>query len=344
MNIPAQQRAEGVRVSVVIPCFDREELVGEAIETALEQHGPFEVIVIDDGSTDDSWRVIQSFGSSVRAFRTANGGVSAARNFGIRQARGEYIRFLDSDDRIPAGALAAHLLAAETLPARSIAFGDAIEISPDGLILASSGYGFPGCPPGEELPMAALLRDTMPPVLPLFPAEALQACGGFDPRFSLGEDKELAVRLSGIGYAFVRVPVTVYEVRHHEGERLSRDYGAAGYRELLALHRHLQDLLKLSAAAGGTEAIALARAAWAAGRNASREKLSDEAHDLFAFAEAIGGREAREGPAPLRALYALAAPYTAERILEFCKSALKNAGIRSASTPSKSLPAPTIGG
>jgi len=308
-----------VRVSVVIPCFNRSWVIGEAIASALAQDCSLEVIVIDDGSTDGSWETIKSYGSSVRAFRTGNGGVSRARNLGIAQARGEYVRFLDSDDLLPRGAVAEHLHAAEALSSGSIAFGDAAAIRSDGTVLANSGYGFPACSPGEALPLAALLRNTMPPVLPLFPTAALKECGGFDPRFSLGEDKELAVRLSQLGYTFVRVPVTVYKVRHHEGERLSRDYGAAGYRALLVLHRHLHNLLEHSLPPSGDEATALARAAWAAGRSASREKLRDEADDLFALAQAIGCSDARDSPALLRALYAILRPYTAERLLEFGK-------------------------
>lgn len=331
MNILSQARAEGVRVSVIIPCFNRKQLVAEAIETALEQRGPFEVVIVDDGSTDDSWRVIQSFGSSVRAFRTGNQGVSAARNFGICQARGEYIRFLDSDDRIPAGALAAHLAAAETLPSRAIAFGDAVEISADGLILASSGYGFPRYPPGEELPLPALLRDTMSTFLPLFPISALRACGGFNPAFSLGEDQELAVRLNRMGYAFVRVPITVCHVRQHQGTRLSRNYGAAGYGQLVRLCEHLIVLLDLprDAAVAPPEARELGRAAWVAGRNASREALPCEARDLFTLAERIAGRSAQVAPAPLRALYTFLSPYAAERLLDFCKLVLGRGGATS---------------
>lgn len=88
-------------VSVVIPCFNDERFVGEAIESALAQtYADIEVLVVDDGSTDDSAGVAGRFGSPVRVVRKPNDGVSSARNFGIERARGEYIVFLDADDRL----------------------------------------------------------------------------------------------------------------------------------------------------------------------------------------------------------------------------------------------------
>lgn len=86
-------------VSVVIPTYNRAYIVGRAIESALAQtHRRVEVIVADDGSTDDTLRVASRFHSRVRYVHQPNGGVAAARNLGLRQARGEFIALLDSDD------------------------------------------------------------------------------------------------------------------------------------------------------------------------------------------------------------------------------------------------------
>ena len=85
--------------SVVIPCYNAEGYVGEAIESALNQtYRPVEVIVIDDGSTDGSLDVIRSFGDRIRYESGPNRGPSAARNRGVQLARGELIQFLDADD------------------------------------------------------------------------------------------------------------------------------------------------------------------------------------------------------------------------------------------------------
>ena len=89
-------------VSVVIPTFNRARFIGETLESALSQTWKaLEVIVVDDGSTDDTRQIVEEFAAldeRVRYFHQANQGVSAARNHAIAQAQGEYVAFLDSDD------------------------------------------------------------------------------------------------------------------------------------------------------------------------------------------------------------------------------------------------------
>lgn len=91
--------SEGEWVSVIIPTFNRRELVREAIVSALKQRGArLEVIVVDDGSVDDTAAMVAEFGDGVRCLRMDHRGVSAARNAGILASRGRWIAFLDSDD------------------------------------------------------------------------------------------------------------------------------------------------------------------------------------------------------------------------------------------------------
>lgn len=89
-------------MSIIIPAYNTAPYVFRAIESSLRQtHPNIEVLVIDDGSTDDTLRVAESYAEKdkrVRVFHQENAGVSAARNHGIREARGEYLMFLDSDD------------------------------------------------------------------------------------------------------------------------------------------------------------------------------------------------------------------------------------------------------
>lgn len=86
-------------VSVVIPCYNGAGFLREALESAVSQtQPPREVIVVDDGSTDESAEVAATFGDPVRVIRQANQGKSAARNTGIRAASGDLIAFLDADD------------------------------------------------------------------------------------------------------------------------------------------------------------------------------------------------------------------------------------------------------
>jgi len=91
--------SDSPRVSVVIPNYNRANLVGETIENLLLQTlTPAELIVVDDGSTDDSVAVIKKFGSKVKLICQTNQGPGAARNAGLSTATGDYVQFFDSDD------------------------------------------------------------------------------------------------------------------------------------------------------------------------------------------------------------------------------------------------------
>lgn len=87
------------RISVIIPNYNRAKLIGATIDNMLNQTlPPDEVIVVDDGSTDNSVEVIRSFGDRVHLIEQANQGPGAARNRGLEAASGEFIQFMDSDD------------------------------------------------------------------------------------------------------------------------------------------------------------------------------------------------------------------------------------------------------
>ncbi|MCM8775444.1 MAG: glycosyltransferase [Candidatus Omnitrophica bacterium] len=88
------------RVSIIIPTYNRKHLVSDAIESVLAQtYKDYEIIVVDDGSTDGTEEMIRSkYGDRLHYIRQTNQGISAARNAGIRSAKGDFIAFLDSDD------------------------------------------------------------------------------------------------------------------------------------------------------------------------------------------------------------------------------------------------------
>ncbi len=88
------------KVSVVIPTYNYGCFIGEAIESVLEQTFPvFEIIVVDDGSTDNIEEIVAIFGGKVKYIKQKNGGVGLARNTGVKNSSAEFIAFLDADDR-----------------------------------------------------------------------------------------------------------------------------------------------------------------------------------------------------------------------------------------------------
>jgi glycosyltransferase involved in cell wall biosynthesis len=100
-------KIETPRVTVIIPTYNRAWCLREAVDSVLAQDfRDFELIVVDDGSTDDTPQLLQEYGEAIRVFRQENRGVSAARNAGIAVSRGALIAFLDSDDLWLQGKLA----------------------------------------------------------------------------------------------------------------------------------------------------------------------------------------------------------------------------------------------
>lgn len=93
-------------ISVVIPLYNKEERIAFALSSVLEQRGDIEIIVVDDGSTDDSFKVVESINDNrIKLMRQPNGGPSKARNTGAKAATGDWVFFLDADDELLPGAL-----------------------------------------------------------------------------------------------------------------------------------------------------------------------------------------------------------------------------------------------
>src|SRR5215471_18905764 len=117
------------RVSVIIPVYNCEQYLAEAIQSALSQTGStLEVIVVDDGSTDASAEVARSFGSRVRYCYQANAGIGAARNCGIAMAVGNLYAFLDADDRYVKGKLAKQIAVLEDDPSLDMVLGQVVQL------------------------------------------------------------------------------------------------------------------------------------------------------------------------------------------------------------------------
>src|SRR5450631_4327314 len=91
--------AERPLVSIVVPAFNAARFLAAAIDSVLEQrYSPFEVIVVDDGSTDATPTILAEYGHRIRVLRRDHGGLAAARNAGMQLARGSLIALMDADD------------------------------------------------------------------------------------------------------------------------------------------------------------------------------------------------------------------------------------------------------
>ncbi|MCA9906465.1 MAG: glycosyltransferase family 2 protein, partial [Anaerolineae bacterium] len=94
------------KVSVIIPCYNASHWIRDTIDSCLKQsYQSIEIIVVDDGSTDDSLTVIRSYGDRVKCLAGPNEGGCRARNLGFQQSEGEYVMFLDADDVIDPAAI-----------------------------------------------------------------------------------------------------------------------------------------------------------------------------------------------------------------------------------------------
>lgn len=194
-------------VSVVIPAYNAERFLLDALTSVRRQSvAPLEILVVDDGSSDDTARLAASM-EGVRCIRQTNAGVSAARNRGIEEARGEFIALLDADDAWMPEKLAAQLA---SLGANQFAFSARTETDEHLAPLRVVRGGFPG-----SLLEGLLFHGNVvgTPSSVVAPREALLAAGGFDPRLSMCADWDmwirLATRLSGI---YSDEPLVLYRV------------------------------------------------------------------------------------------------------------------------------------
>lgn len=179
-------------VSVIIPCYNCIEFISEAIESALTQTYPrIEVIVVDDGSTDGSSEIIAHY--PVRHIQSLHEGVSAARNRGIRQSKGEYIVFLDADDRLLPQAVSAGFDALKANPDCCMAVGGHNIISYSGVKIRSCGK-----PLNITDFYARLLKSNFIecPSTAFFRRDIVSRAGGFDSSLVVAEDYDLYLRLA----------------------------------------------------------------------------------------------------------------------------------------------------
>src|SRR5262249_40573327 len=129
---------ESSLLSVVIPTYNSDCFVAQAVQSVLDQtYHHREILVVDDGSIDKTKDILSKFGNSIRYLYQENRGPSAARNMGIKAARGEYVCFLDADDVWTPGKLELQLAFMEQNPTIGLVFADHEEFNTEGVVLKS---------------------------------------------------------------------------------------------------------------------------------------------------------------------------------------------------------------
>jgi glycosyltransferase involved in cell wall biosynthesis len=189
-----EERQTGMAlVSVIIPCYNQARFLGEAIESVLSQSYPhFEVVVVDDGSTDNTSEVASHY-PGVRCIRQENLGLAGARNTGIRHSRGSYLVFLDSDDRLLPRALEVGLKHLKDHPECAFVSGRWKLISVDGSPLPTPSQPLP-----ERDRYGALLRSCYisTPAAVMYQRVMVEYMGGFDTSVNSSADYDLYLRVA----------------------------------------------------------------------------------------------------------------------------------------------------
>jgi glycosyltransferase involved in cell wall biosynthesis len=209
---PGSKAAAERGVSVVIPTYNHAHFLKDAIDSVLAQSvAPSEILVVDDGSTDHPERVTGHY-PQVTLLTQPNQGLAAARNTGWRAARGFYILFLDADDRLRPGAIAANLAQFERRPDCGMVYGSYCRIDKDGRFLRSVRLR----PTGED-PYEALLRTNLIGMhaTVLYRRDCLEAVGGYDATLREVEDYDLYLRLARC-FPVSSTPECIAEYRTHD--------------------------------------------------------------------------------------------------------------------------------
>lgn len=197
-------------VSVIVPAFNAAWCIRRAVESVLAQSfRDFELIVVDDGSTDNTAAVLDGYGTDLRVVSKRNGGLSSARNSGIEAANGHYIAFLDADDWWLPAKLERQVALMNSQPDLVFCSTAARIESPDGDLLGDWPCSTSPLPTLEAIfETNAFVAGSGSAVL--VRREALKRIGGFDERLRSLEDIDMWMRLAATAtYACVPEPLTV---------------------------------------------------------------------------------------------------------------------------------------
>lgn len=204
-------------MSVILPVFDGERYLAEAIESALAQtHRPLEIIIIDDGSTDGSADIAQAYAkseSNVRYLHQTHAGTGAARNHGVAHAKGSYLAFLDADDVWCKEKLALQLAMFDRHPEVSLVFGHVTQfVSPELSDEQKREVRFSSDPAPGYLPAVMLVSR-----------EVFLRVGLFDTSLRVGEFLEWYSRAMELRLETIMLPDVVMHRRIHTSNQGRRE-------------------------------------------------------------------------------------------------------------------------
>lgn len=209
-------------VSVIVPTYNCGRFVGDAIESVLSQsYEPLEVVVVDDGSTDETVRVVGQYGERVRFFSQLNSGPAAARNRAVREARGDYLAFLDGDDLWLPGQPQVLMSYIDRQPEAKVVFGDWIVWRPDAdgtyptLRLPEAATHLKVDPEASGWIYTKLLFDSVIHIIAAVVHRSVyDKVGGFDETLRTGSDYDFWLKVSRqVPVVKLRYPVAIY--RHN---------------------------------------------------------------------------------------------------------------------------------
>lgn len=195
-----------MKISAVIPAYNSAEFIADAINSILKQTCPIdEIIVVDDGSSDNTGQIVRSLPGNIRYHKQNNRGPSAARNQGIKIAKGNWIAFLDADDQWTPDKIEKQLDTFNRYPELHLIAGDMSEIDNQGKLLTTSVLAkhhllqrFQELQ-GQPIPnaLAALIRKNFIPTgTVLVQRDTVLAAGLFNESIRFGEDLELWAKIA----------------------------------------------------------------------------------------------------------------------------------------------------
>jgi glycosyltransferase involved in cell wall biosynthesis len=233
----ATEHPRASRVTVVIPTYNRAELLAQTLVSVFaQQPAPCEVIVVDDGSTDGTLSYLESVDVSVLRNERGGWGPGRARNEGFRRATSDFVAFLDSDDLLLPGAIGRLERALEESPSATFAFGRCLTALKEcGRWTAT---GLMTVDPAElDSPLRSLfVRNFVPSVGTVARVESISRIGGYPENTAFAEDHYFWLRLAQLADpVFVPLLTSVYRV--HPGNRHSPTMAAREVEEYLALAR-----------------------------------------------------------------------------------------------------------